>query len=261
MPEEHYDIQKFLKLRKLTRSIADLLRGQLSDYIATLTPMLRPRSIFGEYIQGGAKESVRGADKAFLQLQRLYTTVVNAKPYNLLTELRAPIQLESATVEISPLEYSHVVSSDGGSKTIAVTSPLKWALTYSGFSLAKLQDLLADRNRMNEETHRFVLHYAALHVVLNSHPGLPRLLEALRFPVSSERFPQFGELPIACISSAVSTIRPSDELIIESTEISGRDAFEEVVNLDDIRNLSDPLKSQLMEIARSHGEDLGAGTA
>ncbi len=110
MPDEHYDIQKFLKLRKLTRSIADLLRGQLSDYIATLTPMLRPRSIFGEYIQGGAKESVRGADKAFLQLQRLYTTVVNAKPYNLLTELRAPIQLESATVEISPLEYSPLPS-------------------------------------------------------------------------------------------------------------------------------------------------------
>jgi hypothetical protein len=258
MPDEHYDIQKFLKLRKLTRAIADLLRGQLSDYIATLTPMLRPRSIFGEYIQGGAKESVRGADKAFLQLQRLYTTVVNAKPYNLLTELRVPIQLESATVELTPLEYSHVVSSDGGSKTIAVTSPLKWALTYTGFSLAKLQDLLADRNRMNEETHRFVLHHTALHVVLNSHPGLPRLLEALRFPVSSERFPAFGELPIACISSSVSTLRPSDELIIESTEISGRDAFEEVVNLDDLRNLEDPLKAQLMEIARSQGEGVVA---
>jgi len=152
-----------------------------------------------------------------------------------------------------------VVSSDGGSKTIAVTSPLKWALTYSGFSLAKLQDLLADRNRMNEETHRFVLHHTALHVVLNSHPGLPRLLEALRFPVSSERFPSFGELPIACISSSVSTLRPSDDLIIESTEISGRDAFEEVVNLDDLRNLEDPLKAQLMEIARSQGEDLAVG--
>jgi hypothetical protein len=256
MADEHYDIQKFLKLRKLTRSIADLLRGQLSDYIATLTPMLRPKSIFGEYVQGGAKESVRGADKAFLQLQRLYTAVINAKPYNLLTELTAPIQLDSASVEITPLEYSHVVSSDGGSKTIAVTSPLKWVVTYAGFSIAKLQELLANRNRMNEETHRFVLHYTALHVVLNSHPGLPRLLEALRFPVSSERFPQFGEMPIACISSSVSTIRPSDELIIQSTEISGRDAFEEVVNLDDLRNLQDPLKSQLLELAKSHGEEL-----
>jgi hypothetical protein len=256
MPDEHYDTQKFLKLRKLTRAIADLLRGQLTDYVATITPMLRPKSIFGEYIQGGSKESVRGADKAFLQLQRLYNTVVNAKPYNLLTELRAPIQLESSAVEINPLEYAHTVASDGGSKTIAVTSPLKWVLTYSGFSLAKLQELLADRNRMNEETHRFVLHYTALHTVVNSYPGLPRLLAALRFPVSSEHFPQFGEMPILCISSSVSTIRPSDELIIESTEISGRDAFEEVVNLDDLRNLKDPLKTQLVEIAKSHGEEL-----
>ena len=260
MPDEHYDIQKFLKLRKLTRAIADLLRGQLTDYVATITPMLRPKNVLGEYIQGGSKESVRGADKAFLQLQRLYNTVVNAKPYNLLTELKSPIQLESTAVEITPLEYSHVVPTDGKSKTIAVTSPLKWVLTYSGFSLAKLQELLADRNRMNEETHRFVLHYTALHTVVNSYPGLPRLLEALRFPVSSERFSQFGEMPILCISSSVSTIRPSDELIIESTEISGRDAFEEVVNLDDVRNLKDPLKMQLAEIARSHGEDLAAST-
>ena len=207
MAEEHFDIQKFLKLRKLTRSIADLLRGQLTDYIATLTPMLRPRSVLGEYVQGGAKESVRGAEKAFLQLQRLYNGVVSAKPYNLLTELTAPIQMESASVELTPLEYSHVVPSDGGSKAIAVTSPLKWVLTYTGFSIAKLQELLANRNRMNEETHRFVLHYAVLHVVLNSHPGLPRLLEALRFPLSSERFPQFGDLPVACISSSVSTLR------------------------------------------------------
>ena len=258
MADEHYDIQKFLKLRKLTRAIAELLRGQLADYSSTISPMLRPKGIFGEYVQGGSKETVRGADKAFLQLQRLYTTVVNAKPYNLLTELRAPFQLESTAVEVTPLEYSHVVSNDGGSKTIAVTSPLKWVLTYSGFSLAKLQELLADRNRMNEETHRFVLHYTALHTVVNSYPGLPRLFEALRFPVSSERFPQFGEMPILCISAAVTTIRPPDELIVESTEISGRDAFEEVVNLEDLRSLRDPLKSQLVDMARSHGEELAS---
>lgn len=255
MPEEHYDIQKFLRLRKLTRAIAELLRGQLTDYLGTITPMLRPKSIFGEYMQGGSKETVRGADKAFLQLQRLYTTVVGAKPYTLSTELQAPIQLESAVVEITPLEYAHVVTTDGESKTISVTSPLKWVVTYSGFSLGKLQELLADRNRMNDETHQFVLHFSALHTVVNSHPGLPRLLEALRFPLSSQRIPEFGEMPILCISSAVSTVRPSDALIVESTEISGRDAFEEVVNLDDLRNLKDPLKSQLVEIARSHGEE------
>jgi len=258
MPDEHYDIQKFLKLRRVTRAIAELLRGQLTEYIGTIMPMLRPKSVFGEYIQGGSKETVRGADRAFQQLQHLYTSVLNAKPYSLPGELSSPIQLESTAVEITPLDYAHVISSDSGSKTITVTSPLKWVATYTGFSLATLEQLLADRNRTNDDTHRFVLHHAALHTVINSHPGLPRLLQALRFAVTSERFPQFGGLPILCISSAVSTIRPSDELIIESTEISGRDVFEEVVNLDDLRNLQDPLKTQLLDIARSHGEEVAA---
>jgi hypothetical protein len=260
MSEEDYGIQKILKLRKLTRAIADLLRGQLTDYLSTLTPMLRPRSILGEYIQGGTKETVRGSEKAFLQLQRLYTTVANTKPYSLLTELRSPIQIDSTAIEITPMEYAHVANGDGQSKKMTIVTPLKWAVTYSGFSPSKLEDLIANRNRMNEETYRFVLHYSVLHVVLNSYPGLPRMLEALRFPLSFERLPQFGELPVSCISSRVSTIRPPDNLIIESTEISGQATFEEVVSLDDLRNLEDPLKAQLAEIAKTHGEEFTAAS-
>lgn len=261
MPDEHYDIQTLLKLRKVTRAIAEVLRGQLADYLGTIAPMLRPKGIFGEYLQGGLKETVRGADKAFLQLQHLFTSVVRAGPYNLLTELSAPIQLENTSIEITPLEYEHVVSSDGQSKTIAITSPFQWVLSYSGFPLAKLRELLADRNRMNDDAQRFVLHYTALHTVVNNNSGLPRLLQALRFPMSSERFPQFGELPVLCISSSVSTIRPPDEVIVENTEISGRDAFEEVVNLHDLRTLEDPLKTLLLEVARSHGEELAASAS
>jgi hypothetical protein len=254
MSEEHYPIQRLLKLRKLTRAIADLLRGQLIDYLATLRPMFLPRSIFGEYVQGGAKESVRGAEKVYLQLQSLYASVAKAKPYNLEQELRSPINLENSALEITPVEYSHIVTSDGQSKAVAVTSPFKWVLTYTGFSPARLQQLLANPNRIDEETHRFVLHYTALRVALASHPGLPRLFEGLRFPIGSGRMPEFGELPLTYISSRISSIRPPDELIVESTEISGQNAFEEIVNLDDLRNLEDPIHTQLLELARSHGE-------
>jgi hypothetical protein len=254
MSEEHYPIQRLLKLRKLTRAIADLLRGQLTDYLATLRPMFLPRSILGDYVQGGVKESVRGAEKMYLQLQSLYGSVANAKPYNLVQELRPPLNIENTALEITPLEYSHVVTSDGQSKTIAVTSPFKWVLTYTGFSPARLQELLANRNRIDEETHRFILHYTALRVAVASHPGLPRLFEGLRFPISFERMPEFGELPLTYISSRISSIRPPDDLIIESTEVSGQNAFEEIVNLDDLRNLEDPIHTQLLELARSHGE-------
>ncbi len=37
---------------------------------------------------------------------------------------------------------------------------------------------------------------------------------------------------------------------------SGQNAFEEIVNLEDLLNLEDPLKSQLIALARTHGVEL-----
>ena len=48
-------------------------------------------------------------------------------------------------------------------------------------------------------------------------------------------------------------------MIIESTEISGTPVFEEVVDLDALANMVDPVKKQLVELVRSHGEDLLPG--
>ena len=47
------------------------------------------------------------------------------------------------------------------------------------------------------------------------------------------KLPELGELPITFLSGPISTIRPPDNVIIESTELSGADAFEEVINLED----------------------------
>ena len=106
--------------------------------------------------------------------------------------------------------------------------------------------------------------------MMASSPGTSKLFQGLRFPISSGRLAEFGELPLTNISACVSTIRPPDIVIIESTEISGQNAFEEIVNLEDLQNLEDPLKNQLIELARTHGRgtrDVGgkltspAGTA
>ena len=45
------------------------------------------------------------------------------------------------------------------------------------------------------------------------------------------------------VSSLVPTVRPPDEVIIESTELSGRDVFEEVVDVGAILAMRDPLKT------------------
>jgi hypothetical protein len=41
-------------------------------------------------------------------------------------------------------------------------------------------------------------------------------------------------------------------VVVESAELTGIDAFEEIVNVDDIGRVADPVKERLMEIARQH---------
>ena len=119
MSGEPYSIQRLLSLRKLTRAIADLLRAELKDYLSAMAPMLRPRNVLGDYVQGASKEGSRGSEKALLELQRLYATVASAKPYHLTNELKPPFEIVSSMPELIPVEYTHVVKSDAGNKVRA----------------------------------------------------------------------------------------------------------------------------------------------
>ena len=254
--EERYGTEKLLILRKLTRAIADLLRAQMKEYLSALAPLLRPSVAFGEYIQGGSKSPVKGAEKAFKDLQALYESVAVAKPFHLPKDLRPPLDIAGPALEMTPVEYEHVARTDNESKTVVVTQPLKWVVTYPGYTPDGLATLVANRNRSAEEVRDFILHFLAVHLVTLRQPGIAAILEALHFPLSSGKLPEFGELPITYISSSVSTFRPHDDVIIESTEISGKDLFEEIVNIEDIARMRDQLRERLVDLVRSHELDL-----
>ena len=254
--EENYSLQRLLILRKLTRAITDVLRGQMKEHLATIAPLLRPKTVLGEYIKSSSREMVPGANLAFKDLQTLYETVATNKPFLLTKELDSSLDIMNTTIEITPMEYVHEAEADNQRKSITITSPLKSILTYSGYSPAKLKELLADRYRTPEKVQEFLVHYLALHVTITRQPGLSQMLASLHFPLTTIRLPEFGELPITCLSAAITTIRPPDSVLIESTEFSGLDAFEEVVSLGDIADLRDPLKERLLEIAKTYGENL-----
>ena len=112
--------------------------------------------------------------------------------------------------------------------------PLTWVLTYTDFPPTRLQELLDTKARSIEELQRFVLNYLVMHLATTSEPGLMQVFEALHFPLTTSKVPQFGELPITRIGIGISTTRPSDALMIESAELTGMDAFEEVVKVEDI---------------------------
>ena len=136
-----------------------------------------------------------------------------------------------------------------------MAAPLKFVLTYTGFTPKRLKDMLAGQGNPSD-MQEYVLHTLMLHIVLSRQPLLAKMFEALRFPFSSAKIPGFGELPFAFLTAAVPTVLPPDDVIIESTEISGTNAFEEVVDLGELAKLGDPFKEKLVELAKQHGETI-----
>jgi len=256
--DQPFDISRLLVLRKVTRGISDLFGARLRRYLGTLSVLIQPRNVFGEHIRSTAKQqSIKGADEAFEQLRGLYMALADASPFNLPRELESPLDVFSTVPEVTPAEYSYVTQVDGQERTISVTSPLKWVLTYSGSSPRRLRELLANQDASTtRDVQHAVLHYLVMHVTLLKRPGVTQILEGLRVPVSAGRMEEFGELPVRFVECPISTIRPPDDVIIQSTEISGTPAFEEVVNIENIVNLQDPLREQLLEVVKSHGEGL-----
>jgi hypothetical protein len=128
-------------------------------------------------------------------------------------------------------------------------------LTYTGYNPAKLEELLNTKLRSTDELLKFVLSYLVLHVVVTNQTGVAHMLEALRFPLSTIRLPEFGNLPVTRIGPPISTTRPSDAVIVESAELSGMDAFEELVKVEDLGRLNDPLRERLLAIAHEYAPE------
>lgn len=240
-----------LAQRKLTRTIGQILSEQMNAYVTTLTPLFRQKSVLGVHVQGGGSDQIKSADQAFRELQALYETVATAAPFHLPRDLQSPLMQMTSTLELSPWEYVHVAKTGSESKPVTVTRPFRFILTYAGYAPSRLKGLLNDRNRSSGELQIFVLHYLAMHIVVSKQPGLAQLLQALHFPLGTGHLDNLGKLPITYIDSAISTRLPADELVIESTELSGNDAFEEVVNVGDIDALRDPLRERLVGVVSS----------
>jgi hypothetical protein len=96
-------------------------------------------------------------------------------------------------------------------------------------------------------------------MVLKHQPGIGQVLEALYFPLTLTTTPEFGSLPIVRLSVPIETERPSDAVVLESGELTGMDAFEEVVRVEDVSRLPTPFKTRLVEIVRAHAPEAVSG--
>jgi hypothetical protein len=240
-----FDVEALIELRKQTRAISDLLRSQAADYLSTLSHLVRPQSLFGEYLQGAPRGSGRETQHNFKDFKTLYDRVGPAAPFGLINELEVPLNLLSTTPELYPLEYDIVLAQS--QQRVRITSPCRWVVGFHSFELARFRKIVKDPNRSNAELYRFVTHYLILFYCFSKAGGLGRVLQGLRFPVSFERLEDFGDLPFCVISSPVRSSLPDEEVIRNSTAISGNTTFEELLGRESIEQMRDDIRERLLQ--------------
>jgi hypothetical protein len=77
--EERYNTEQLLSLRKATRAIADLLRGQMREYLSTLAPLFHPKTVLSNYVEGPSYDVSRVGEKAFKELQEQYLAIAQTR--------------------------------------------------------------------------------------------------------------------------------------------------------------------------------------
>jgi len=64
--------------------------------------------------------------------------------------------------------------------------------------------------------------------------------------------PQLGDLPLVTISAPFRTFRPADELVALASGLAGGASFAEILDVESVRNLSDPLRDETIAICHRH---------
>jgi hypothetical protein len=252
--EPNFDISHLLVLRSLTKKIAEQFAQQARESLTHLAPLFQPHVLLGDLVRSG-KGHVKGQDVALQELDKLYQPLARASALNLQSELKPPLDIFASSVDLAPASYSY--SPRGSDKAIMVTTPLKWVLSYKDLGPQRLRELISNHPRSSGDDLRLcVLHFLSMHMLAQRRPGVGPIFEALRFPLSSAAQLDLHGLPFVYLSSPISTVRPPDEVILQSTQLSGTFTFEEVVNMDDIARLGDPLREQLLGLVREHGGNL-----
>jgi hypothetical protein len=240
-------LDQLLELRQQTEKLSELLKSHLADYLSTLRPLVAPRRVFGRY--AGAVGSIAREEEAFQQLGKRYAEVCGR--FRLSSGLEKDhLGSVDADLELYPWEYTHEASGDGEPHPVTVTSPVRWVLTYqSEYTLEQMRQVMAEKaERRPHAVRAFVVHALAIDQVLGRNQGVSRILSDLRYTVSTEYASEFGKLPLTTLHAPLRSFLPDDKLVLSSTRFSGVPAFIELIDMESIGDLDDPLQVKLNEI-------------
>jgi hypothetical protein len=248
IPRKKLDNQEFFKLRQVTEKVAHALGRRLANHLDILRPLFIPRRLLGTYVKSAVIEEVPRSEKAFADLQELYSTICE-KPFGLPKKLQPPLPPISNQLEMTPLQYPLCVEGSGD-KTISVTSPTQWILSYrSECPINRLKAMVfGSEPRQPDEMRQALINHLSLVILLRHVPNLTQLLEDLRYHVKIRDLVDLGNLPVIVLKAPVQTFLPPDDFILQVTQLSGIPAFQEIIDLEAVENILDSLKETLKNI-------------
>ncbi|HME70247.1 MAG TPA: hypothetical protein VKM54_10320 [Myxococcota bacterium] len=254
MPDEAADepitVAQLGKRREQTEAIARLVGSHLEQHLEILRPAFDPRRLLGRHASlGSTREDVPGADQALRELTQRYTQVAGA-PFSLRSEFPPDaVAGMDHRLAVYPWEYEHEARGAHEQRTIRITSPLRWVLTYrSAYTLEQLRGARTKQELRESDVAQFVVNMLVMRAMLDKFAPLKQLLTDLRFEVGLASAEGFGKLPLVTIASHLPTLRPPDDLILTVTGFSGVAAFIEVIDRDPLRSLRDPLREAIERI-------------
>jgi hypothetical protein len=241
------DLEKMGALRDASQRISIILRRRLTGYLNTLRPLFSPQKVLGEYMESAYSQTVPGADKNFSEIEEQYKLIAR-ETFNIPSKLGTPLPNIKNEIEIHPWEYLHCLNNDTD-EVVRISSPVRWVISYSGGHT--LRDLLIEKTKKEYldkvDVRKLLLNSLTICKLMELAPDMVQLFNDLRYKVTIEKSTLSGELPYLTLTSDVPSFRPQDELIRTAIKLSGKQVFEELIDVDAISELSDPFVTILTQ--------------
>ena len=237
------DLDGLLAYREITERISGFLNKRLRGHLSALSPLLTPARMLGKHV--GAREQGPRADEVFAELSEKFQPCCGS-PFNLKPDLdQESMSSIGSKIQVYPYEYNYEAQGSKSAKAVSMASPIRWVVTYgSEYSLTQLRSVLAAPGE-HRPIRQFVLNAVTFQVILGRSPGLAQLLNDLRYEIHVQALPGLEKLPMVTIGVRVPSFRPPDDLLLTAIRLSGVSSFIELIDIDAVRSLEDPLRTEI----------------
>lgn len=248
-PIKKLSLEQLATTRKNTQAVAEFLEKQLLGHLETLKVLLLPERLVGRH--AGTRTEVAGASRGLAELQTAYKQFPG-KPFDFPKDFETDWLSEVGTnLDLHRWEYNQEIETDSGTKSILITSPIRWILTYGPtYSINQAIQAFSRKQdrRGTDQLRQFVVNAMVIQTLLTRSVGLKHLFSQLRYEVLTQTHPGLHELPVTVIQSQVPVFLPPEPVIAAATELSGVPAFLELIDIEGVRKMADPFKEELLKL-------------